>query len=82
MEGQKNSIKQYPVLYVKIKQPKTMSGPISSLTFKKNHIGSAVSEIFRYRQKSLLLYIIGYKIVKNDLEILLLSKFSSNVKNN
>ena len=35
--------------------------PIRGFTVKKNHIGAAVSEIHRYRQKSLLLYITGYE---------------------
>ena len=37
----------------------SLDRPISSFTVKKNHIYSAVSEILCYRQKSLLLYMIG-----------------------
>ncbi len=33
-------------------------GPTRSFLVKKNHFGSAVSEILRYRQKSLILYVI------------------------
>ena len=39
--------------YWKIKQPKSIPRPVRSFIVKKNHIGSAVSEIFRYRQKKL-----------------------------
>ena len=43
------------------KQPITTFGPLRSLPVKENHIGSAVREILRHRQKkSLLLYIIGW----------------------
>ncbi len=38
---------------------KTFPGALQSSIVKEKNIGSAVSEIFRYRQKSLLLYIIG-----------------------
>ena len=37
--------------------PQTIPG---SFTVNENHIGSAVSEILCYRQKSFLLYIIGF----------------------
>ena len=64
MEGQINSLKPYlPRLFIKIKQPKTISRPISSFTVKEDHIGSAVSKILRYRQKSILLYILGQVIL-------------------
>ena len=33
-----------------------------NLSLKENHIGSAVIEILRYRQKKFLLYILGLKI--------------------
>ena len=59
MEGQKNSLKPYLYrLFIK-EQPKTILRPISSFTVKEDHIGSAVCEILRYRQKNLLLYILG-----------------------
>ena len=48
--------KRYPDLFIEINYPKTMLGPIRSLTVKENHIGSAVNEILCYRQKSLLLF--------------------------
>ena len=60
MEGQKNSIKPYPELFIKIKNIKTISRPKRSLTVKENNISPVVREFLRYKQKSLLLYIIGY----------------------
>ena len=36
-----------------MKKTKTISGSIRSFTVKENQIGSAVSEILRYRQKKL-----------------------------
>ena len=38
---------------------KTFPGPIRSFTVKENHICSAVRKILRYKQKNVLLYIIG-----------------------
>ena len=49
MRVQKNNLKPYNDLFLKIKQPKTTLGPIRSFTLKENHFGSAVSEILRYR---------------------------------
>ena len=61
MERQKIKIKTHPDLFIKIKYPEIISGPKNSFTLKENYVGSAVSEILRYRQKkSLLLYIIEY----------------------
>ena len=42
------------------KQSKTIPGPIRSLPEMENSIGSAVRKVLCYRQKTLLLYIIGY----------------------
>ena len=51
MDGQK---KPFPIPgLIKIKWPKTITGLIRSFTVKENHIGSAISEILRYRQKML-----------------------------
>ena len=46
--------------YPSQKQLKTFLGPIRSFTVKVTHIYSAVNEILLYRQKILLLYIIGH----------------------
>ena len=53
VKGKKNSLKPYSDLFIKIKQPKTASRPIRSLTVKRNNIDSAIIEILRIRQKKL-----------------------------
>ena len=52
MKGQKNSLKHCPFLFIRIEYSK-IEGPVRSFTVKENHIGLAVSEILRYRQKKL-----------------------------
>ena len=42
LKVQKNNLKPYNDLFIKIKQSKTTLGPIRSFTLKENHIGSAV----------------------------------------
>ena len=63
MKVQKNNLKPYNDYFIKIKQPKTTLGPIRSFTLKENHIGSAVSEILRYRQKKLITLYIRIRII-------------------
>ena len=61
-EGQINSLKPYPDLFIRIKYPKTILGLILSFPLKKNYVSSVVSDILRYKQKSLVLYIIGLRL--------------------
>ena len=60
MEGQKKSLKPLTDFNKKY-LPKTIQGPIRIFIVKENHVGSAVSDILCYRQKRLLLSLIGYE---------------------
>ena len=54
--------------------PKNILGPIRSFTVKENYFDPLFTEILHYRQKRLLLYIIGYRIY---VDIMTGEKFSS-----
>ena len=60
-------LKTAPQLIYKNKIASNHTGIYKKLTIRDNHIDSVVCEILSYRQKSLLLYIIGYKIISRIL---------------
>ncbi len=60
-KGRKIAKNHTQTVSYKIKYAKTIPGPIRSFTVKEKHIGSADSEILRYKQTDILL--LSYKVI-------------------